>query len=176
MGQCSPLAPRVDSDSRSESTTFGEPATPVALLDTFGELTALWGLADVAFVGGSLDGKRGGQNMIEPASYGAAVLFGPHTWNFRDTVERLLAVNGAVRIEDGAMLERAVARLLGDAEVRERLGAAGVRVRRVAAGDTADRGSLRPIAARRRCVRAACGIANEPWPASLQPLCFNKAG
>ena len=43
------------------------------LVDTIGELAALWGLADVAFVGGSLDGQRGGQNMIEPAAYGAAV-------------------------------------------------------------------------------------------------------
>ena len=58
----------------------GQPA--VILVDTLGELGAVWGLADVAFVGGSLDGRRGGQNMIEPAAYGAAVLFGPHVWNF----------------------------------------------------------------------------------------------
>ena len=51
----------------------------VVLVDTIGELSAVWGLADVAFVGGSLDGKRGGQNMIEPAAYGAAVVFGPQS-------------------------------------------------------------------------------------------------
>jgi 3-deoxy-D-manno-octulosonic-acid transferase len=118
MNQSRQLPSRVASDSRSESATL------VVLGDTFGELSALWGLADVAFVGGSLDGKRGGQNMIEPASYGAAVLFGPHTWNFRDTVERLLGVGGAMQIEDGAALEREVARLLTDAEARQRLGAA----------------------------------------------------
>src|SRR5262249_24037610 len=56
-------------------------STAVVLVDTIGELGALWGLADVAFVGGSLDGRRGGQNMIEPAAYGAAVVFGPHVWN-----------------------------------------------------------------------------------------------
>src|SRR5262249_6486175 len=50
------------------------PCHPVILVDTIGELGALWGLADVAFVGGSLDGRRGGQNMIEPAAYGAAVV------------------------------------------------------------------------------------------------------
>ena len=60
----------------------------IVLVDTIGELGALWGLADVAFVGGSLDGQRGGQNMIEPAAYGAAVVFGPHVWNFKDTVAR----------------------------------------------------------------------------------------
>lgn len=66
----------------------------VLLLDTLGELGACWGLADIAFVGGSLT-QRGGQNMLEPAAYGAAVLFGPNTWNFRDIVEQLLAHDAA---------------------------------------------------------------------------------
>lgn len=69
---------------------------PVLLLDTLGELGACWGLADIAFVGGSLT-QRGGQNMLEPAAYGAAVLLGPNTWNFRDIVEQLLA-RDAVRV------------------------------------------------------------------------------
>nr|AIA89360.1 CAZy families GT30 protein [uncultured Planctomyces sp.] len=47
----------------------------VILVDTLGELSAVWGLADVAYVGGSLTPGRGGQNMLEPAAYGAAVLF-----------------------------------------------------------------------------------------------------
>src|SRR6202043_3465728 len=63
---------------------------PVILVDTIGELSAVWGLADVAFVGGSLDGKRGGQNMIEPAAYGAAVVFGPHVWNFKEAAAQLV--------------------------------------------------------------------------------------
>jgi 3-deoxy-D-manno-octulosonic-acid transferase len=96
----------------------------VVLVDTFGELGAIWGLADIAFVGGSLDGKRGGQNMIEPAAYGAAVLIGPHTWNFRDTVRRLLEANGALEVRDGTELEAAVRRLLADPAARERLGSA----------------------------------------------------
>ena len=70
----------------------------IVLVDTIGELSAIWGLADVAFVGGSLDGKRGGQNMIEPAAYGAAVLFGPHTWNFKQTVADLLARDAAIQV------------------------------------------------------------------------------
>ena len=61
------------------------------LIDTIGELGAVWGLADVAFVGGSLQPGRGGQNMMEPAAYGASVMFGPHTANFRETVDQLLA-------------------------------------------------------------------------------------
>ncbi|GAF72732.1 unnamed protein product, partial [marine sediment metagenome] len=62
----------------------------VLLVDTVGELGAWWGRANVALVGGSL-GSRGGQNMIEPAAYGAAVCFGPNTRNFRDIVAALLA-------------------------------------------------------------------------------------
>jgi 3-deoxy-D-manno-octulosonic-acid transferase len=100
----------------------GRPA--VILLDTIGELGAAWGLADIAFVGGSLDGKRGGQNMIEPAAYGAAVAFGPHVWNFRDTAERLSTAGGAVQVYDAQGLAVVVGRWLADAAERERFGAA----------------------------------------------------
>jgi 3-deoxy-D-manno-octulosonic-acid transferase len=100
------------------------PRHPVILVDTIGELSALWGLADIAFVGGSIDGKRGGQNMIEPAAYGAAVVFGPHVWNFKDTAARLVEAGAGVQISDAAELEAAVARLLGDGDERNRLGSA----------------------------------------------------
>lgn len=76
----------------------------VLLVDTTGELGWWWGTSQIAFVGGSLDGKRGGQNMLEPAAYGAAVAFGPHTRNFRDEVRRLLAADAAVVVGDGAAL------------------------------------------------------------------------
>ena len=62
----------------------------VLLVDKVGELGAWWGTAKIAFVGGSL-GDRGGQNMIEPAAYGAAVSFGTNTRNFRDIVSAMLA-------------------------------------------------------------------------------------
>src|SRR6202011_4483420 len=97
---------------------------PVVLLDTIGELGALWGRADVAFVGGSLDGRRGGQNMIEPAAYGAAVVFGPHVWNFKEPATRLVECGGACRVADAAGLKEAVGRLLADEAERRRMGAA----------------------------------------------------
>jgi 3-deoxy-D-manno-octulosonic-acid transferase len=100
------------------------PGSRIILLDTFGELSAAWGLADVAFVGGSLDGKRGGQNMIEPAAYGAAVTFGPCTWNFKDTVARLLDHKAALQVRNGAALEETTLRLLADADLRQTLGRA----------------------------------------------------
>jgi 3-deoxy-D-manno-octulosonic-acid transferase len=85
----------------------------VLLLDTLGELSACWGLADVAFVGGSLT-NRGGQNMIEPAGYGAALLFGPNTQNFRDVVEMLLAEDAARVVHDAADLAAVLADCLAN--------------------------------------------------------------
>lgn len=97
---------------------------PVVLVDTTGELGALWGLADVAFVGGSLDGRRGGQNMIEPATFGAAVVFGPHVWNFADTAARLIDAHAAYQAADAGQLETVMRLLLEDADERRRLGTA----------------------------------------------------
>ncbi|QDU09575.1 3-deoxy-D-manno-octulosonic acid transferase [Gimesia aquarii] len=87
-----PLICRSDQRQGDVSTLlpFSNIETPaIGLLDTLGELKACWGLADVAFVGGSLT-RRGGQNMIEPAGYGAALMFGPNTWNFKDVVDALI--------------------------------------------------------------------------------------
>lgn len=95
--------------------------SPVLLLDTLGELAACWGLADIAFVGGSLT-NRGGQNMIEPAAYGAAVLFGPNTGNFRQVVELLLGVNAALIVRTSEELTATVRRLLKNPEETRRLG------------------------------------------------------
>jgi 3-deoxy-D-manno-octulosonic-acid transferase len=81
------------------------PATRVLLVDTVGELGAWWGTATLAYVGGSM-GARGGQNMIEPAAYGADVAFGPRTENFRDVVGLLLAANAATVVRDGGELEQ----------------------------------------------------------------------
>ena len=75
----------------------------VLLVDVVGELGAWWGTAHIAFVGGSL-GDRGGQNMIEPAAYGASVSFGPNTRNFRDIVAALLDRDAAVVVADGEQL------------------------------------------------------------------------
>lgn len=99
-----------------------DPAARVLLVDTTGELGWWWGTARIAFVGGSLDGKRGGQNMLEPAAYGAAVSFGPHTRNFRDEVARLLATDAAVVVPDGPALRAFVARCLDDEAYATALG------------------------------------------------------
>jgi len=71
----------------------------VLLVDTVGELGAWWGTADIAYVGGSM-GVREGQNMIEPAAYGAAVSFGPRTKNFRQVATALLDRQAAVVVHN----------------------------------------------------------------------------
>ncbi|HJZ90393.1 MAG TPA: 3-deoxy-D-manno-octulosonic acid transferase [Gemmataceae bacterium] len=110
---------------------------PVVLIDTMGELGAAWGLATIGFTGGSLNDRRGGQSMIEPAGFGVPVLFGPHTWNFRDAVDGLLEAGGAIRVHDEIELEEGVARLLTDPGVRERMGAVARQFVRLQQGATA---------------------------------------
>ncbi|MGB6385358.1 MAG: 3-deoxy-D-manno-octulosonic acid transferase [Terriglobales bacterium] len=75
----------------------GEPPTgSVFLVDTIGELAALYSLATVAFVGGSLV-PRGGHNILEPALYGVPIVIGNHYENFRDVVN-FFASRNAVRV------------------------------------------------------------------------------
>ena len=91
--------------------------------DTIGQLQRFYAVCDLAFVGGSLV-RHGGQNMLEPAAQGRAVVFGPHTWNFRTDVELLLQAEAAIQVPDRAALAREFARLFADDAARDRLGAA----------------------------------------------------
>jgi 3-deoxy-D-manno-octulosonic-acid transferase len=95
----------------------------VILVDSIGELSACWGLADIAFVGGSF-GNRGGQNMIEPAAFGAAVLFGPNTWNFRDVVRTFKEANACLQLNSPEELTPTLLRLVTDQAERQLLGVA----------------------------------------------------
>jgi 3-deoxy-D-manno-octulosonic-acid transferase len=99
----------------------GEPlAGGVLLLDTIGELSALYALADIAFVGGSLV-PRGGHNIIEPAQHGVAIVVGNHTENFRDIVS-LFQSRDAVRIVGPAELPLMWLELLSNDVERKALG------------------------------------------------------
>jgi 3-deoxy-D-manno-octulosonic-acid transferase len=95
-------------------------AGTVLLLDSIGELAALYALADVAFVGGSLV-PRGGHNIIEPAQHGVAIVVGNHTENFRDIVA-LFQSRDAVRIVSPAELPLTLMQLLNDDVDRRALG------------------------------------------------------
>jgi 3-deoxy-D-manno-octulosonic-acid transferase len=94
----------------------------VLLVDTIGELGAWWGAAHIGFVGGSF-GSRGGQNMLEPAAYGAATCFGPNTWNFRDIVGQLLDVDGATMVRDAAEFDAFVRQSLENPAWAAKMGA-----------------------------------------------------
>ena len=108
----------------------------VLLIDTIGDLNAAWGLADVGFTGGSLDGRRGGQSMIEPAGLGVPVVFGPHVWNFRDAAARLIEVGGAVKVASAADMERELSKILDDPGLRARMGEAAREMVRAQQGAT----------------------------------------
>jgi 3-deoxy-D-manno-octulosonic-acid transferase len=102
----------------------GEPiAGGVFMVDTIGELAALYSLGTLAFVGGSLV-PRGGHNIIEPAQYGVPVIVGTHTENFRDIVG-LFQSRNAVRIVGLAELPLAFMELISDAAERVALGKRG---------------------------------------------------
>ncbi|QDU96166.1 3-deoxy-D-manno-octulosonic acid transferase [Lignipirellula cremea] len=107
---------------RSTLEPAGKHAAPgVLLVDTIGELGGWWGVAKIAYVGGSL-GSRGGQNMVEPAAYGAAVSFGPNTRNFRDIVKMMLQYDAAVVVRNADGLTRFVEHCLGDDCYRQQQG------------------------------------------------------
>ena len=112
-----------------------DPAARVLLVDVTGELAAWWGAAAIAFVGGSLDGKRGGQNMLEPAAYGAAVCFGPHTRNFQTEVAGLLAADAIRIVHDADELTAFVQWALDEPAQRQAMG------QRAAAAVAAGRGA-----------------------------------
>ena len=98
------------------SRSLGEtPAadTDIHLTDTIGEMGLIYRLAPLAFVGGSLV-DRGGQNPIEPARLGRAVLHGPKVYNFADVYRELDREEAALAVDDAEALATAVADLLAD--------------------------------------------------------------
>jgi len=107
----------------------------VLLLDTIGELSALYALADVAFVGGSLV-AHGGHNIIEPAQHGVAILVGNHTENFRDMVS-LFQSRNALRIVGPAELPLVLLELLANDAERIALGQRAAETMRSQIGATA---------------------------------------
>jgi 3-deoxy-D-manno-octulosonic-acid transferase len=108
-------------DARREPAAGFAASARVLLVDTVGELAAWWGTAHIGFVGASLT-SRGGQNMIEPAALGVATCFGPHTSNFRDVVELLLAADAAVEVASDEDLEAFVRRCLDEPAYAAALG------------------------------------------------------
>jgi 3-deoxy-D-manno-octulosonic-acid transferase len=93
----------------------------VILLDTMGELSGLYALADVAFVGGSLV-PVGGHNLLEPAIYGVPVVFGPYTDHFKEETKILIESGGGIQVKNEEELTLKLSRLIEDRESRLKLG------------------------------------------------------
>jgi 3-deoxy-D-manno-octulosonic-acid transferase len=114
----------------------GEPlAGAVFVLDSIGELAAVYALADLAFVGGSLV-EHGGHNILEPAQYGVATFIGPHYENFRDMVN-LFRARDAVRVVGPAELPLAFVDLIANPAEREALGRRALEALHTQTGGTA---------------------------------------
>jgi 3-deoxy-D-manno-octulosonic-acid transferase len=120
------------------STWLGapQPLAPgsILLLDTIGELAALYAVAQLAFLGGSLAGG-GGHNPLEPAQFGVPVLIGEHYENFRGIVDRLLA-RDAIRIVAVDSLSPVLTDLLTNQDAAEKMGARALEVFDSEAGAT----------------------------------------
>ncbi len=99
----------------------------VVLLDTIGELRAVYSLADIAFVGGSI-APHGGHNVLEPGALGVCVVTGPHTHNFAAVTKAMLDENAIVQLPAGAIeaapgeLAHALNLLLSDDSLRRDIG------------------------------------------------------
>lgn len=97
--------------------------TAVYIADTMGELGEFYRLTRFCFIGGSLI-RHGGQNPLEPAKLGCAVLTGPYTYNFTKAFETLLAAQGAGSVNSCSEIVALASKLLSDRQEAERLGAA----------------------------------------------------
>jgi len=100
------------------------PDTDILLGDTIGEMGLYLRLTEIAFVGRSLT-SEGGQNPLEPAMLGTAVLAGLNVQNFRDSYQKLIASGGAKLVKDRDMLAGAVNYLLNNPETRQEMIKAG---------------------------------------------------
>jgi 3-deoxy-D-manno-octulosonic-acid transferase len=93
------------------------PETDVYIADTLGELGLFYRLCDISFVGGSLT-EKGGHNPLEPARLGAAILHGPHVFNFVETYADMRRTGGAALVRNDREIATAVRRLFADRKTR----------------------------------------------------------
>ncbi len=106
---------------RSKSNKTKRQKQNVIILDTIGELSKVYTIANVVFIGGSLV-PTGGHNAIEPASLGKPVVFGPYMHNFTESANLLLESKGAIQIADEAGLAACLLKLILDSEYAEQIG------------------------------------------------------
>lgn len=109
--------------SRTRDLCRGE----VLLVDSVGELMGIYSFSDLVFVGGSLV-PVGGHNLLEPASVGVPVLFGPCMNNFREIASKILSSKAGIQVSDASQLTSSFLALLDDPAARAEMGANGARL------------------------------------------------
>ena len=112
---------------RSQLENYESIDPQVVLVDTIGELSHLYEIADLVFVGGSLT-PVGGHNLIEAAHFKKPILFGPHMDNFKEVSEVFLGSYGALQVQTAQELHSKMRELLRDASTRRWLGGNAGRV------------------------------------------------
>jgi len=123
--------------SSIKNTDTKYPEKPLVILgDTMGDLRKFYCLATIIFVGRSLV-PMGGSDMMEAAALGKCTVFGPHAFNFRQTVDVLLAGNGAIMAKDGDELLQAMQKCLLEPEFAGRIAKNGREVIKKNQGATA---------------------------------------
>jgi 3-deoxy-D-manno-octulosonic-acid transferase len=109
--------------SRVEQRVPLDENVDVLVLDSIGELSALYSIADAVFVGGSLV-TSGGHNILEPAWFGKPPVYGPSMENFREMADQFLSSRAGIQVNSGPMLGKVWVQLIEDAATRERMGKA----------------------------------------------------
>ena len=127
------------------------PESQLYIVDTVGDLGLVFRSASVVFMGKSLVAPGGGQNPIEPAQCGCAILHGPHVGNFAQVYATLDADKGAAQVVDAAALARAALVLLTEPATLRRMGrAAAASVEKLGGAARATIAAIEPWLARRR--------------------------
>ena len=107
--------------------------TDIYVADTLGEMGVFYRIAPIVFIGGSLV-HHGGQNPIEAAKLGAAILHGPHVWNFGEIYTALDAAGGAELVTDVGKMTVRIGSWLKDAGAREKVAQTGLKAMETLAG------------------------------------------
>lgn len=93
----------------------------VLLGDSMGEMMSYFDVADIVFMGGSLN-NTGGHNMLEPAALSKPILFGPNVFNFDEISSDLLKLNGSIQVQNANELFKQITQLLDDDKKAKTLG------------------------------------------------------
>lgn len=124
------------SQIKADPTALPPGESEVILGDTMGDLRKFYSLATIIFVGRSLV-PMGGSDMMEAAALGKCTIFGPHAFNFRQTVDALLAGEGAILVRDADQLLATMRKCLSEPDFADKIAKNGRKVIKKNQGATA---------------------------------------